>query len=189
MRAIVWKSTLTLIAHHYSESGEKDLAADWLIKAGKRALINNSMPEAMDLFGKALNLINEDDLNRLWQATLGHDEAAGALGEADTRHTDDEALIWLAKQSKNEKFLAEAYYRVGSQAYAEGKNHDALEAFDKALNFAERVDYGILQAEILPLRIVVLTVLGELDVAGSEIDKALALARQTGNANTYARAP
>ena len=179
---------LILIANHYSESGEKALAADWFIKAGQRALVNNAMREAVELFGKALNLISEDDLSRMWKATLGHDEAVGALGEADARHADDEALLRLAKQLDNDKFLAEAYYRIGSQAYSEGKNQDALQAFDQALYFAVRANYLTLQAEILPLKIVVLTVVEALDAAGAEIDRALTLARQTGNANIYARA-
>lgn len=179
---------LALIANHYLEAGQKDLAADWYIKAGEKALSHCSMHEAKDLFTKALCSISDEDLNRLWQATLGHDEAVGTLGDLDARHADDSTLLNLAKQLEDENRLAEAYYRIGTQAMNEGDNQEALRAFNHALEMANRSGDLLLQSLILPIKITILIFGGELQAAGSLVEQALSLARQTENPDVLARA-
>ncbi|MDF1520163.1 MAG: adenylate/guanylate cyclase domain-containing protein [Brevefilum sp.] len=179
---------LALIANHYLEAGQKDLAADWFIKAGERALKVCSVQEATLLFEKALNLISDQDLIRLWQATLGHDEAVGTLGELDARHADDVSLLNIAKLLEDDGRLAEAYYRIGSQAYREGNNREAARTLDHALEVAIRTKDLMLQAQILPLKISILSEEGDLKAAGSLVEHSMALARQTGDADVLARA-
>ncbi len=179
---------LALIAYHYLEGGKRDLAADWYSRAGERALNQCSMQEAKNLFEKALALINDHDLIRLWRATLGHDEAVGTLGELEARHADDAKLLEMAKQLKDDKMLAEAYFRIGSQANSEGNHQVALRAFDHALEIVNRTDDLTMQALVLPMKISLLTSEGNLKEAGSLVEDSLDLARKTADADIQARA-
>jgi len=179
---------LVMIAYHTMIGGKTDIAADWYCRAGERALNQCSMQEANNLFEKALALISDQDINRLWRATLGHDEAVGILGEIEARHADDDTLLRFAKQLEDEKKLAEAYYRVGSQANREGNNQAAMKAFNQALEIAERTDDQMMQALVLPMKVAILIKEGDLETAGTLVEKAQDLARQTENLNILARA-
>jgi len=179
---------LSLIADHYLKAGEEDLAADWFIRAGVRALKLSSMHQAKNLFEKAIKLISEKDTDRLWKATLGHDEVVGILGDLDARHADDEVLLTLARSLEDDRRLAEVHYRIGTQAYLEGKNQQALHAFNKGLDFAKKTDDLMMQALILPMKITILVFEGELQQAGSLVEDTLTLARQTKDADILARA-
>jgi len=177
---------LSLIAHHYHEGGQEDRAANWYIKAGERALKQCSMQDAKILFQRAIDLIGHQDLTRLWQATLGHDEAVGILGELDARHADDMSLLNLAQTLEDDELVAEAYYRIGSQAYREGSNQEAIQAFDFALGIAQQNDDVEAQAIILPMKISCLVSEGELQKAGSMVDEAMKLAHQVEDIETLA---
>ena len=179
---------LALIAFHYLEGGQQEFATDWYIKAGQRALDQFSMREAKSFFEKALDLIHKEDLDRLWQATLGHDEAAGVLGELNARHADDNTLLDLAEKLEDDKLMTEAYYRVGSQAISEGNHREALIAFNRALEIADETNDLMMQSLILPMKINLLTSEGNLTEAGSLIDRAMELARKTEDTDVLARA-
>ena len=60
-----------LVARHYLLAQEKDLAADWSILAGKRAISQGAYPEARRFFDQALELLPPADLHRRWQALSG----------------------------------------------------------------------------------------------------------------------
>ena len=179
---------LALIANHYLEADQTDHAVDWFIKAGKRALNHCSMPEARVLFEKALSLTKEEDIERIWAATLGHDEAVGTLGDLDARHTDDKTLLKLANQRQDDQWLAKAYFRIGSQARSEGNNQAALRALNQALKATNRIGDLILQALILPLKVTILTSEGDFKTAGTLVEHVLQIAEQTENPNILARA-
>ena len=179
---------LVLIATHYANAGQSDLAADWTLRAGERAAKQYSMQVARTLFEQALSLIQSGDLERRWQATLGHSEAMGVLGDLKERHADDQALLDIAHQLKDDHRMAEAYYMIGSQAYREGNNPAAQSALDRALQAARTAGDLNLQAEILPMEVAILTAEGELESAAGLVDQALAIAQQSGDANILARA-
>ena len=179
---------LALIASHYSAGGQPDLAADWAIRAGERAANQCSMQEARTLFEQALQIIQPNDLERRWRATIGHSEAMGVLGDIEVRHADDQTLLALARQIEDDSRLAEAHYMIGSQAYREGDNTSAQVAFDQALRMAQAAGDLNMQAEILPMQVVVLTTEGELGAAGELVEQALKLANQSGDTDILARA-
>jgi predicted ATPase len=179
---------LALIASHYADAGQPDLAADWSLRAAERAAKQYSMQEAKALFEQSLNLIQADDLERRWRATLGHSEALGVLGDMENRHIDDQILLELALQMGNECRIAEAQYMIGSQAYLEGNNAAARHAYEKAFNAACAAGDLSLQAEILPMLVAILTAEGECQSAGQLVEQALEIAHQSGDANILARA-
>jgi len=179
---------LALIAGHYADGGQLDLAADWYIRAGERAISQCSMQEARHLFEQGSKLIHRDDLPRRWRALLGHDEALGALGEMVARQADDSALLNLSRQLGDDSRLAVACYRHGSQAYSEGKMSVSLQAFEQGLQAARRAGDLSTQALILPMLVVNLTTGGDLQSAAALVEQALEIANQTGDTNILARA-
>ncbi len=179
---------LALVAGHYAEGGQPDQAADWFTRAGERAASQGSLQAARNLFEGALKHIQPDDLPRRWRALLGHDGALGALGELETRQTDDATLLSLAQQLGDDSRLALAYFRIGSQAHYEGNDAATLQAFDLALQAALRAGDLRMQALILPMKVSNLTRQGELGAAAELVDQALKIAVQTGEAEILARA-
>lgn len=179
---------LALIAGHYADGGQPDLAADWYTRAGERAASQCSMQAARTLFEQALKLIQPDDLPRRWRATLGHDETLGTLGELAGRHADDLLLLDLARQLGDDSRLASAYYRIGSQASIEGNHPASLHAFDLALQTARRAGDLSMQALILPMQVASFTADGDLQSAANLVEQALESAKQTGDTDILARA-
>jgi predicted ATPase/class 3 adenylate cyclase len=179
---------LALVAGHHADGGQPDLAADWYIRAGERALSQSSMQEARHLFEQALKLIRQDDLPRRWRALLGHDEALGALGELAERRADDSSLLNLARQLGDDSRLAVAFYRHGCQANSEGNTQASLRAFEQALQAARRAGDPSMQALIIPMQVVILTATGDLPSAAALAEPALDIANQTGDTNILARA-
>jgi predicted ATPase len=179
---------LALVAGHYADGGQLDLAADWYTRSGERALSQCSMQEARHLFEQALKLIPPDDLPPRWRALLGHDEALGTLGELEERHADDSSLLALAQQLGDDSRLAVAYYRIGSQASIEGNNSASLHAFEQGLQAARRAGDLSMQAFILPMQVACLTTVGDLQSAAALVEQALEIAIQTGDKDILARA-
>ncbi|MGB8214717.1 MAG: adenylate/guanylate cyclase domain-containing protein [Anaerolineales bacterium] len=179
---------LALVAGHYANGAQLDRAADCYTRAGERAISQSSMQEARHLFGQALSLIHADDRLPRWRALLGHDEAVGTLGELEERKADDAALLSLALQLGEDGRLAEAYYRIGTQANLEGNNPDALRAFEQGLQAARRAGNLPMQALILSMQVFGLTNEGDLQSAGAQVEQALEIARQTGDAVILAHA-
>jgi class 3 adenylate cyclase/tetratricopeptide (TPR) repeat protein len=177
-----------LIASHYADGGQPNLAGNWALHAGERAASQYSMNEAKDLFEKALSMIRPDNLESRWRGTLGHSEALGVLGHNEDRHIDDKALLDLAHQMGDESRIAEAHYMIGSQAYREGNNAVARQAFNEALQAARAAGDILIQAEILPMQVVILSAEGEFQSAAGIVEHALSIAQQAHNPNVLARA-
>lgn len=179
---------LALVAGHYADGGQPDLAADWYIRAGERALSQCSMQAARVLFEQALALIRLDDLRRKWRATLGHNEAVGLLGDREERQADDAMLLDIAQQLGEVGLLAVAYHRIGGQAYVEGDTSTSLDALEQAFQAACRVDDLLMQAQILPMQVAIFTAEGDLKSAAALVEQALEIGNQTGDPEILARA-
>ena len=170
-----------LVARHYLLAQEKDLAADWSILAGKRAISQGAYPEARRFFDQALELLPPADLHRRWQALLGRDEVLGVLGDASARQADDLALIDLARQMGDENCLAQAYARQGYYLAVTGEERLALQAYTASDQAARRAGNVEAQADVLAMQVVSLTHLGELEQAASLMQAVLALLPQIGD--------
>jgi class 3 adenylate cyclase/tetratricopeptide (TPR) repeat protein len=179
---------LTQVAGHYALSNQADMAAEWYIRAGERASTQNSFKEALESFDLAMKYLQPDDLNLRWRALVGHDEAAGMLGEREKRQADDAALVNLALQTGDDSKLAKAYFQLGSQEYNEGKYSSSLKALDSALQAAERLGDPSLQALILPLKVSILSLRGDLQSADLLAESALKIAYQTEDTDIIVRA-
>ncbi len=177
-----------LIGEHYAQGGESKQAADWFIKAGKRAKDQGTHSEAYDFFNRALLLIPDESSLSRWSALVGRSEVLGILGRAEARAADDATLLTLAHEAGDDNWLAEAYYRAGYHLAISGEDQEALKSYETALASAERAGNKKLETLILGTKTISLTRLGEIEAASVAAEEALARARALGDAPTLARA-
>jgi predicted ATPase len=140
-----------IIAEHYELAGELDEAADWYTRSGERAKAQGAPSEARNFLDRAMQLLPATDAERRWRALLGQDEVLATLGETETRRDDDDALVALAQEMKDDGRLAEAYQRQANTYSIIGEFQKALQTYGKALGAARRTDNHRVEALTLGL--------------------------------------
>jgi tetratricopeptide (TPR) repeat protein len=160
------------IGEHAEHAGETSSAADWYLRAGRRAKTQGALVEARDFFDRTLKLLPADDHERRWQALLDREEVLGVLGETELRRGDTDSLLKLAEEFEGPDRLAEANYRIGIFFESMGNPRAALDAFELALEESRLAEDQILGTTVLAMMVVCQTRLGDLK-------KASGLARET----------
>jgi class 3 adenylate cyclase/tetratricopeptide (TPR) repeat protein len=167
-----------LLGEHYQRAGELSIAADWYLRAGKRAMNQGAPREAVVFYTQALELLPPVDRERRWQVLLGREEANSVLSDAEPWKVDTTALVELADTLGDDHNLAEAYFR---QAIYGVRTHDfqvILKASQEALAAARRCGNEALEAKTLAWYSVVRIDQGDADTAKEYLEKALQLARR-----------
>jgi predicted ATPase/class 3 adenylate cyclase len=169
------------IARHYALAGEPSTAAEWYIRAGRRAIGQAGYAEARHFFDQALDRLTENLVEQRWQALLGRSEALGVLGETEARMADDAALVALAQATSDDSRLAEACYRRGFFIGSLGDQRLAMENYDTALAAARRTG-GLpdWEAVLRSLKVVSYVRQGALDLAALEVTDVLACLDKVG---------
>ena len=178
---------LALIAEHYDRAGDSDQAAGWYLRAGERAKSQGASQQALQFYNRALERLPESDRERRWRLLLGRNEVLGLLGESAARQADDQDLLALAQAAGDERWLAEAYYRLGTSAFTRGEEREALQAYRAAIAAARSCAEHRLVALNLALSAISHTRLGDLESAASCAEEALELAQQIDDDETLAR--
>ena len=128
------------LAFHFMESGDKDKALDYFLKAGEKAQSVYANKEAISYFHSALKLLEEKDgalqeKGRVLE-TLGDIE--GIVGEYDTciKRWNDALLLWT---KLNERGKAARLHRKIAYVFwcRIGKTEEAKSHYDKALKILE----------------------------------------------------
>jgi predicted ATPase/class 3 adenylate cyclase len=176
-----------LIAEHYERAGEAAEAAAWYLRAGEGAQAQGATAEARIFLDRALRLLPKDEPERRWRALLARDEVLGTLGEMEARFADDEALVALARELKDDDKLAAAYQHQGYSLGIVGQYQEQLEAYQMALDASRRAGNRRLEAILLGQEVEGLTRLGREERAGRVAEEALALAREIGDENVLVR--
>jgi len=161
------------IAEHYARAGETPAAAGWYLRAGKRAKAQGAPQEANRLLDRAIELLPASERQMRWQALLERSEVSGVLGKSAARQADHAALLALADEFGDERYLAEAYYRIGLCAGVLGDERQALRAYNQSIEAAQRVGDARLEALGLALKVVSQTRLGDFDTARANAELAL----------------
>ncbi len=177
-----------LIAAHYMHAGQAAQAADWYNRAGERAAWLGAPQTAGELFSAALALAAPDDRSRRWRALCGRSGALLILGEREARQADDAVLLALAQETSDPQELAEAYSRIGYYNYTLGNLTTALDYYNLALDAAQGANSIALQATFLPMKLVILSRLGDIQSASALTEPALELAKAAGNPEILMRA-
>jgi tetratricopeptide (TPR) repeat protein/KaiC/GvpD/RAD55 family RecA-like ATPase len=128
------------LASHFMESGDKDKALNYFLKAGEKAQSVYANKEAISYFHSALKLLEEKDdvlqeKGRVLE-TLGDIE--GIVGEYDTciKRWNDALLLWAqlnekAKTAKLHRKMAHVFWN------RMGKTEEAKIHYDQALKILE----------------------------------------------------
>ena len=176
-----------VIADNYLLAEQSDQASDWYFRAGLHAKSQVAMKEARNYLTQALELLPPDDLENRWRVLIERDEILGILGDIEGRKSDDQALISMAQEMEDDNKLALAYYRLGYFYNSQGQYKNELDAYEKAISAARKVGDRIMKTQILGLKVVCLTFLGEMEAAQETADSVLSSARELKDDNTLAK--
>ena len=184
-----------VIAEHYMKAGSTIYASDWFYRAGLRAKLQVAMQESRAYMAQAIDLLPPEELEKRWLVLLEIDEIVGILGDIDARSAADQELLKLARQINDDNKVARAYYRQAFFFNSQGDYPSELAAHEKALAAARKAGNQKIETMTLGLKVVCLTLLGDLDAAretaelaegyARELDDEVTLAKVLGNVFTY----
>jgi class 3 adenylate cyclase/tetratricopeptide (TPR) repeat protein len=172
-----------LLGEHYERAGELSTAADWFLRAGRRAYGQGAPREAVNFYTQALELLPPVDRDRRWQALLDREEALGVLGNAQPWKADTTALVELAHNFSDENYLAEAYLRQTIFAMRSGEAPLSEQACQAALATAQRCGNEVIEAKAFALIAVSALDRGDQNTLTQNIEAALSLARRLEDEN------
>lgn len=175
-----------LLGDHFERSGDLSAAADWYMRAGRRAMGQGAPREAKAYFTRALNLLPPVDRERRWQALLDREDALSVLSEPEARRLDIAALLGLARSCDDDGKLAEAYLRQAVYGMQAGEVPIIEEAVRESLVAARRCGNEAIEARALSVISAVDLNRNDRVAAISNIERSLELARQLEDDNVLA---
>ena len=165
-----------LLGEHCERAGELSAAADWYLRAGRRAFGQGAMREAAGFYTQALELLPPIDRDRRWQTLLGREEALSVLGDAEPWKADIKALLELARSFDDDNYLAEGYLHQALFAMRTGDESLSGKTSQEAFAAAQRCGNELIEAKALSLTAVVDINCGDKAAAIEHIEEALQLA-------------
>jgi len=176
-----------LIAEHYFLAGEQAFAADWLTRAGERALLQGALHEACAFFDRALVLLPETEGERRWQALKGRGAALSMLSKHEGLKENIDELLELAQELKDDSHLAEALYRQGNYSSTHSDDREAVQFFQAALIPARQAADQVIESKTLAVMAISQVRLGERQAAQAAFEAAIAIALTTGDLKAIAQ--
>jgi class 3 adenylate cyclase/tetratricopeptide (TPR) repeat protein len=170
-----------LLGEHCERGGELSAAADWYLRAGKRAMGQGAPREARIFFTRAIELLPPVDRERRWLALSGREAALAEQGEVEPWKADITALLELARSFEDDNILAEAYLRQAIFGMHTGDGHLSDQAAREALAAARRCGNEAIEAKALALTAAMIIRRGDKSAAIHNIEEALQLARRLGD--------
>jgi tetratricopeptide (TPR) repeat protein len=169
------------LASHFVESGEKDKALNYFLKAGEKAVSVHANIEATSYFQSALKLLEEKDgeLREKGRVLEMLGDIKTLLGEHDAciKYWNDSLLMWT---QLNEKDKTSRLHRKMANVFWNrmGKTEEAKYHHDKALKILESEPESIELATVYEDICRMLWRTGDLVTARSWAEKALELAKK-----------
>jgi class 3 adenylate cyclase/tetratricopeptide (TPR) repeat protein len=176
-----------LIAEHYLLADEVLTAADWLTRAGDRALLQGATLEAINFFDRALEHLPEAELERRWKALEGRSTVLSIQSRDDEYMAIVRQLEGLAQSMASDQHLAEAQLREASHLSSHSKDHEAIAIFRAAIETARRAGDQALEAKTLALMSISHVRLGQHQAAREAAEAAVSTALQSGQPEKVAR--
>ena len=175
-----------LLGDHYERAGDLSTAADWYLRAGRRAFSQGAPREACNFYTKALDLLPPVDRERRWLALLGREEALSVAADAELWKSDLEACLELAHTLENENYLAEAYFRQAVFGLHTGNYHIIDQSSRAALVAAQRCGNEAVEAKALLMAAIADTHRNDKSSAIQNIERGLRIARTQKDENALA---
>lgn len=175
-----------LLGKHCERAGDLSAAADWYLRAGKRAMGQGAPREAKGFYTQALDLLPPVDRERRWKALVGREEALSVLGDADLQKADIMTLLELARSFEDDDCVAEAYLRQAKFGMQTGDASLIEDASRESLAAARRCGNEAIEAKALAVATVVDLNRGDKPAIIQNIEEALQLARRLGDDSVLA---
>jgi serine/threonine protein kinase/tetratricopeptide (TPR) repeat protein len=123
---------LIQIADHYENGGEPTKAAEYLHRAGLRALNHGVLGEALQAFEKALALLPSDQIEERMRIGVRIGEVLLPQGEYDAAHAALQNALEAARSLGDTDAQADALSQLGNLASEIGQYSDALAYLEQA---------------------------------------------------------
>ena len=169
------------LASHFLESGDKEKALDYFLKAGEKAAKIHANAEAISYFQSALRLLEETEGKYQEKArvleTLG--DIKRIVGEYDDCLKRWNEALLLRKQLDEKEKVAELHRRMAGVLWREvGKTEQAQENFEKALEILEAEPESVELAALYAARASMSYFTEDVTKARSWAEKALELGKK-----------
>jgi class 3 adenylate cyclase/tetratricopeptide (TPR) repeat protein len=175
-----------LLGDHCERGGELSAAADWYLRAGRRAMGQGAPREAKGFYTQALELLPPVDRERRWEALLGREDALSVLSDAEPEKADLAALLELGHAFADDNRLAEAYLRQAIFGMRTADINTIDEASREALAAARRCGNESIEVKALAITGVVDLHRGDQSAATEKTEAALRRARSLGDDSVLA---
>ncbi|MEA3440795.1 MAG: adenylate/guanylate cyclase domain-containing protein [Chloroflexota bacterium] len=116
---------LGLIAGHYELGGNCEKAAEYLRRSGEEAYKVNAYRDAVETFGRALELLPEDCQAARAQVLVAAGRALVRLGDFDLASERFEAGLALSRSLEEREMEAGALLGLGEVSWSQGSYEDA----------------------------------------------------------------
>ena len=175
-----------LLGDHCQRAGELTAAADWYLRAGRRAMSQGAPRESKAFYTQVLELLPPVERERRWQALLGREEALSVLGDAEPWGIDIASLLELALSFDDDQYLAEAAFRQVIFGIRTGDDAISTQAIPKVLAAARRCANEAIEIKAIAMLSVLEINRGDKAAAVEQIEEALRRARSLGDESVLA---
>jgi class 3 adenylate cyclase len=122
-----------LIAQHYEQAGQNQLAAGWYTRAGRQAASRFANAEAVFSFSRAIDLTPLNDTAARYELLLAREMVLDLLGERQRQASDLQSLVQLAENSAEVAHQAEVALRQANFGFATADFPAAISAAQQAI--------------------------------------------------------
>ena len=172
------------LALHFLESGDKEKALDYFLKAGEKASNVHANSEAASYFESALRLLEEkeDELREKGRVLERLGDLKGIVGEPAARLKYWNKALQLWSHLNEKEKVARLHRRISYVLFAMGDIEKAREHLDKASESVETMPESVELAKLYIARAdEKMWYAGDMAGSRSWAEKALALAEKLGN--------
>jgi class 3 adenylate cyclase len=137
----------SLIALHYEQAGEYELAAAWYQRSGRQASANFANSEAVHAFTKALELTPESDALQRFEILSAREMILHLQGARQRQQIDLKALVQLSEVIGEDVYRAVAAQRQANFSLSTGDYPAAAAAAEQTITLAQRANSVNMEAE------------------------------------------
>jgi tetratricopeptide (TPR) repeat protein len=138
-----------LLAYHFEKSGDAGRALKYLKIAAGEAVAAYANHEAIDLYSRALALLDDKDYANRWELLAARETVLDRLGERDRQATQLTLMQTLAELMADDTRLALTHNRRAAYFDKISEYQAAAEAADAGLRLARRSGNRQLEAQSL----------------------------------------
>ena len=129
---------VSLIALHYEQAGERELASGWYKRAGGQAATRFANVEAVHAFSQALGLTSAGELSTRFEILMEREKILDRQGARQDQVMDLQMLAQLAETIGEDAYRAEVALRKANFAFATGDYPAAIAATRQAIALARK---------------------------------------------------